>query len=464
MTEVPKIVYDRLRAALPDRAGPAQAHPEADLLTAFAEQALSATERDGVLDHLALCGDCREAIALALPAADMVAAPIATETEAVRATSIRTESERNFLTAFAWPGLRWAALAAGVAVAASVLLMHPGKLNQATLSSVNRPVATTALPASAPQIAPPSVPASSIPSSSVASSPTDQSAISVRTSARTNEARPNSEMRPFKKLNAGEAVTPSLQAERGMLLAENKDKSAQAGKWAAAPSAGALALDASTSRRATETVEVSGAAAAVEVAPSADDTLMARNETPAIEKAKPALQEPALPEKEMKVNGQQNTQAAVVSGLAKPQARAMMSSAKLASPVSQSLAHRVTWVITGGILQRSPDSGQSWQDALRADHPLLCYASHDEDVWAGGLAGTLFHSADGGVTWVQVQPSIKAQQLSSDVTHIDVRGNVRGDVRGDVHGGIHGPAEIVLSTSTGEIWSSADGGKTWEKK
>ena len=464
MTEVPKIVYDRLRAALPDRAGPEQAHPEADLLTAFAEQALSATERDGVLDHLALCGDCREAIALALPAADMVAAPIATETEAVRATSIRTESERNFLTAFAWPGLRWAALAAGVAVAASVLLMHPGKLNQATLSSVNRPVTTTAPPASAPQIAPPSVPASSIPSSSVASSPKDQSAISVRTSARTNEARPNSEMRPFKKLNAGEAVTPSLQAERGMLLAENKDKSAQAGKWAAAPSAGALALDASTSRRATETVEVSGAAAAVEVAPSADDTLMARNETPAIEKAKPALQEPALPEKEMKVNGQQNTQAAVVSGLAKPQARAMMSSAKLASPVSQSLARRVTWVITGGILQRSPDSGQSWQDALRADHPLLCYASHDEDVWAGGLAGTLFHSADGGVTWVQVQPSIKAQQLSSDVTHIDVRGNVRGDVRGDVHGGIHGPAEIVLSTSTGEIWSSADGGKTWEKK
>ncbi|HLM83193.1 MAG TPA: zf-HC2 domain-containing protein [Terriglobales bacterium] len=474
MTEVPKIVYDRLRAVLPDRAGPEQTHPDADLLTAFAEQALSATERNGVLEHLALCGDCREAIALALPPADIVIAPIATETEAVRATPIPAKFERNFLTAFAWPSLRWAALAAGVAVAASVLLMHPGKLNQATLSSVNRPVATTAPPASAPQIAPSSVPASSvpassvpassIPSSSVASSPTDESAISVRTSARTNEARPNSEMRPFKKLNAGEPVTPSHQAERGMLLAENKNKSAQAGKWSATPSAGTAAFDAPTSRRATETVEVSGAAAAVEVAPSADDTLMALNETPAIERAKPALPEPALQEKEMKANGQQKTQAAVVPGLARPQARAMMSSAKLASPVSQSLAHRVTWVITGGILQRSPDSGQSWQDALRAHHPLLCYASHDEDVWAGGQAGTLFHSADGGVTWVQVQPSIKAQQLSSDVTHIDVRGNVPGNVRGDVHGDVRGPAEIVLSTSNGEIWSSADGGRTWEKK
>src|SRR5208282_5646971 len=105
MTEVPKIVYDRLRAArperalpdraLPERAGPERTHPDADLLPAFAEQALAATERDGVLEHLAFCGDCREVIALALPAADIVAAPIATET-AVRATPVPAKSERNF--------------------------------------------------------------------------------------------------------------------------------------------------------------------------------------------------------------------------------------------------------------------------------------------------------------------------------------------------------------------------------
>jgi len=464
MTDLPKIVCDRLRAARPqralpdrpleDQAAPERAHPDADLLTAFAEQALSATERDGVLEHLALCRDCREVIALALPVADIVAAPIATETEAVRAVPIAAKSKRNFLTVFAWPSLRWAALAAGVAVVASLLLMHPGKLNQATLSSVDRQVATTAPPASAPQIAP-----SSVPASSIAPSPMGQSAIS----ARTNEARPKSEMRLSKKLNAGEAVTPLHQAQRGTLLAENKSSGQGIGR-AAAPSAGAAAFEAPTSRQATGTVEVSGAAAAAEVAPSADDTLMARNETPAIERAKPPLQEPAPPGEGMKVNEQQNTQAAVLPGLTRPQARAMVSSAKLAPPVIQPLAHRVTWVITGGVLQRSLDSGQSWQDALRADHPLLCYASHGENVWAGGLAGTLFHSPDGGVTWVQVQPSIKAQQLSSDVTHIDVRAGVRDNVRGDVNGGIRGPVEIVLSTSNSEIWSSADGGKTWEKK
>ncbi len=130
-----------------------------------------------------------------------------------------------------------------------------------------------------------------------------------------------------------------------------------------------------------------------------------------------------------------------------------MSAAKLTSSASPALAPNVTWTIAGGVLQRSADSGQSWQNAVRADHPLLCYASHDDDVWAGGQAGTLFHSADGGATWVQVQPSIKGQALTSDITHIHVRSR---DVRS--------PAEIEISTSNNELWSSADGGRTWEKK
>jgi hypothetical protein len=443
MTEVPKIVYDRLRAArperalpgraLPERLGPERAHPDADLLTAFAEQALSPTERDRVLEHLALCGDCREVVALALPAADIVAAPIAAEGEAVRATATLTKAERNWLTSrrFAWPTLRWAALAAGIAVVASVLLLRPGKLNQAMLPSVNPQVATTAPPASGPQIA---------------SSSTDQSTAL----ARTDEAREKSQLQLSKKLKAGQVVMPSLQAERRMSLAENKKNAGQAALLPAAPSAGAPALDATTSRRATETVEVAGAAIAVEAAPSPEGSLMARNEAPAIEKAKPALQG-------LEANEQQETKAAVVvPAPARSQARNVMSTAKLASPASPTLARNVIWAITGGALQRSLDSGQSWQNALRADHPLLCYASHDEDVWTGGQAGALFHSANRGVTWVQVRPSIKGHALSSDVTHIDLHGDVRGDVRG--------PAEIVLSTSNNEIWSSADGGKTWDEK
>jgi Putative zinc-finger len=453
MTEVPKIVYDRLRAAVPERA-----HPDADLLSAFAEQALSATERDGVLQHLALCGDCREVVALALPAADL-APPQAADEDGIRTTVLREGSRASHKLSFAWPSLRWAALAAGVAVAAAVLLVHPGKLNQATLPSVNPQVATTAPPASGPQTASSSVP-SSAPSSPIASSPTDQRAVS----AKTDEAQPKSELRLSKKLKAGQVVTPSARAESGMLLADNMMDSRQTPKRSAAPSASAPAFgyDARSSRAATETVEVSGAAAAATIEPSAENVLTARNnaprnDAPAIEKAKPAPQEMETNNN----NEEQKAQAAAVPGPARVQARNVMSAAKLASPASPTQARNVIWAITAGVLQRSLDSGQSWQDALHADHPLLCYSSHDEDVWTGGQAGILFHSANSGVTWVQLQPSIKARQLSSDITHIDVRND---EFRDGLRDNARGPAEILLSTSNNEIWSSADGGKTWDKK
>jgi hypothetical protein len=455
MTEVPKIVYDRLRAALPE-----QAHPNADLLTAFAEQALSAAEREGVLQHLALCEDCRDVVALALPAAD-ITPPRTADENGVRTTVSQVGSNAPGKLSLAWPTLRWAALAAGAVVAAAVLLVHPGKLNQATPPSANQQVATAAPPASSPKIASSSVPSSSVPSPPIATSPTDQSAFL----AKTDEAQPKSELQLFKKLKAGQVVMPSPQAESGRLLADNKKDSGQADKLSApADRTRAFDYDARSSQAATETVEVSGATAAVSREPSAENALVARNETPrndapAIEKAKPALQE-------MEGSEEQKAQAAAVPGPAKSLARNVMSTVKLASPASPTQAHNVTWAITGGVLQRSVDSGQSWQDALHADHPLLCYASRDEDVWAGGQAGTLFHSANSGVTWAQVQPSVKARQLSSDITHIEVRNNeVRNEeLRRDLRYHARRPGEILLSTSNNEIWSSADGGKTWAKK
>lgn len=45
------------------------AHPEAEVLNGFAEQALGAVEREDVLGHLAVCARCREIVALARKAA-----------------------------------------------------------------------------------------------------------------------------------------------------------------------------------------------------------------------------------------------------------------------------------------------------------------------------------------------------------------------------------------------------------
>ena len=438
MTEVPKIVYDRLRAARPQGDLP---HPDAGLLAAFAERALSASERDGMLKHLALCEDCREVIAMALPDPGIVAVPAADDYEAIRVTVVPQKSQWNWLSSpkFAWPVLRWAALAAGIAVAASILLLHPGRLNQTTVPLANRQVAppASALPAAGSQTA--------------SSAPLSSSMEQTKISPETDEAQPKRELQISKEFKAGrpgQATPTSPLPQSGMLLAGNKKDSRSEDK-PQAPASAPPNLDTgkSTPQTVTESVEVAAAGGAVETESS---NMMAQNGAPAIEKAKPAPQDAEA--------SQQSTGAAVRSDSLKVQGRNVMSAAKLARSPKQSLSLNVnvnvTWTVAAGVLQRSFDGGQNWQDVLRADHPLLllCYASHDADIWAGGQAGALYRSGDNGLTWVKVQPSVKAGALNSDITQIEIRDHVRG------------PAEIVVSTGNSEIWTSPDGGSTWDKK
>ena len=98
METVPKIVHERLKAqAL------AVDHPDPDVLTAFSERSLSPHERDGVFEHLARCADCRQVVALALPAEES-------------ALLVVPAMGSKWLT---WPRLRWGVIAAGVIVTGS---------------------------------------------------------------------------------------------------------------------------------------------------------------------------------------------------------------------------------------------------------------------------------------------------------------------------------------------------------
>jgi hypothetical protein len=74
-------------------------HPDADLLSAFAEKALPDAERDRVLQHLGNCGECREILYLAMP------------------DSQQQQKVLSFPARFSrgW-GLRWGAVAASVVV------------------------------------------------------------------------------------------------------------------------------------------------------------------------------------------------------------------------------------------------------------------------------------------------------------------------------------------------------------
>lgn len=427
MTEIPKIVYDRLREVPSKRVLPdfQLAHPDADLLTAFSEHLLSAVERNGVLEHLTLCRDCRDVVALALPFRDIVAPPAAAERDAIRATAV-AKSDKNRLTSrtSAWPSLRWAVLAAGIAVVASLLLLRPGKLNTIQSSSKSQP-STTAPAASGTETASASLPASPMPASAA-----DRAAV-----GKTEKTRRRSDLLLSKKLDSGPVVTSPLQASQGVIIAQGTSDSGQPEKSLPVSSAGSL----ETPPTATKTVEVTGVTAVVEAAPFAEDGVMARNDVPAIARAKPAPQE-------VEVQGRLESGSGSVA-TPKSEAKGVVSAPKLAAAASPNSANAAIWAITAGALQRSLDNGQSWQNALHAFHPLLCFASHDNDVWAGGQAGTLFHSFNRGATWIQIQPSSKGEQLTSDITVIEVRG-----------------PEILLSTNNSEIWRSADSGTTWDKK
>jgi hypothetical protein len=483
MTEVPKIVHDRLRAAPVQRSVPAQTgpgqnaselkHPGADLLTAFAEQSLSASERESLLEHLAGCGDCREVVMLALPEVDAIV-PVAAETEADRSRSVAIKANRGWLTSggFSWANLRWATLAAAVVVVAAVLALRPGSHNdnnnQAKLTPASASPSASA-PADVERQIAMATPSAGLAEEDLVRKDLGKSEVAqadrVRSVPQTRSA-PKPEARQFvsnldlkanQDLRSSEAKgvqSPAPHEEYGMLVAGStngvKKDSERANRPAIAAGASGARLavtnGASTGRN-TETVELESAAAAVPPEPSVAGGLMARDEAPAVEKAKPATQE--LDANATASSDAQKTPVTDVPNAHKYSAGDF--AYRNATLSKAAIVPKATWAITEGVLRRSLDGGQTWESALQADHPLQCYVVSGRDVWAGGQAGTLLHSPDGGATWTKVHPSFKEQTLTSDVTHIDAPG----------------VGKITVSAGDKEIketWSSADGGLIWEKK
>jgi hypothetical protein len=373
MSDVPKIVTSRLRAAAAGR--DAEVHPEANLLTAFAQQALAVPERDSMLGHLALCDVCREVVHLAMDDWKSAPSPMPDDPKIARAATIPNRTSVKWWPGFKWPSLRWAGLAAGVAIVASVVALHPGRHNQIVLPGMGR--------------------------STIAGIP----------SVADSQALPSSDGVASNEPASAHQVTGHQTEEVGSAKNDIRTTTHFAVRSANGQTADKRAMAASD-----------------------DVVLMARNDAPAIEKAKPAF-----PARET-----EGAQAATIDP----------------GPLTHS-STAANWAIVAGVLRQSFDAGQTWQVALRADHPLLSYASRDADVWAGGERGVLFHSADGGASWNQVRPSIDDEALSSDITGIHI---LRNDSRGtEASNGVENPYQIILSAGAQQTWSSADGGKSWSK-
>jgi len=425
MSDVPKIVLDRLRACAPDGG-----HPDPDVLTAFAEQTLSPAERESVLQHLAQCGDCREVIAVALPASVSVLVPqVAPEAEEVAVTPVRQEKTRR--NRFGWHGLRWAAATAGVVVVASVLMLRPGKPSQPTVAGVINPAESKAAETAASQPAAPSADQFSLSASVKTDEGQIRKADAARAEAKSKLLTPSKAVRErtdLAKLEPGVTLPEALKdGKRADLDAANTP--------AAAPPPPSRA-EAVTVGAASETVEVTAVAGPVETSSTTENLgLMGRNmQSLPIEKAKPPVQ------------GQEERLATAVR--TKKQALGASSNYALAAENALQPAPAANWRLSEGALERSLSAGLSWQTVLRSDHSLLCHAVRGNDIWAGGQAGTLFHSTDGGTTWTQLHPAVKDQQLTADISGIELQK----------------PGEAAITTGNGESWTTADNGKTWTKK
>jgi hypothetical protein len=109
-------------------------HPDADQIGAFLEQALPEHERAQVLDHLAVCPECREIVALSLP-----------ETEIAPQTVVARPARWWKSWTLAWP-------AAGLAAAAALVLLiaHRATPPPVTVPDRQQIAATHVPPAPAP--------------------------------------------------------------------------------------------------------------------------------------------------------------------------------------------------------------------------------------------------------------------------------------------------------------------------
>jgi hypothetical protein len=478
MQNVPKIVRERLKAATP-----AVNHPDANVLTAFAERSLPEIERAIVLEHLARCGDCRDIVALSLPA-----------TEAVEAATVPARGRW-----LAWPTLRWAFVAAGVVAVASVGMLYRNLelADVATQRSISREAAsleaknqTTSVPmASAPAVTEEGkekktqAPASLLKDSGNNS---ERAAFASKEVTRA-EATPMQKSQQFHGV-AGGAIGGPLS--NGPKMPEQWQQRQNAftlqAKAAPAPAAPATAkqtfdVDVSSntsSAGARQSVEVSGAAPAINTPAESLDAHVQEQPSPPL----PESDAVGKAKQPVKVEAQGAAQGAMVATTPRDISAGQNdgASGRNSNQLNTSPSSTFRWTVNSdGGLERSVDRGNSWQgvdvtaqnsanlnklqlaakaarakdksDAKKeaAATPVFrAVAAMGTDVWAGGSAGALYHSSDGGNHWTRVVPLYAGSVLTGDVVTVE----------------FSDPQHGKITTSTSEVWTTADAGQIWQKQ
>jgi hypothetical protein len=472
MQNVPKIVQERVRRA---SHASSEIHPDADLLTAFVEQSLGKSEREHVMEHLTRCGDCREVVALALPATDSVVIPASSSD--VRAAWLNPAW-------LSWPALRWGVVAAGIVLVTSVGLVQYKQRAQQQQS-----VAVVAMPArqyekinTALQNAPSNLPTHDQAPAAQVIGRQDQGMAKVPvggraraftggTQAKKSLDQPSASLNtlfPAPQSTSGPKSAVGIGGASGIGFGSGSGKASPA-----SPQNPNAQLPGAPSGQ----VLVSGASQAgevqVESAPvAAQDQVheqLAQNQTD-------------LPSQKQRLN---NLDVVKAKESVAPQAQSSVALARTVSPPNVSLQKGTgsspRWTISSsGVLQRSFNAGMTWEDVnvsqsslangarresaaelknqdwnkkvrTKEANPVVVFravAALGPEVWAGGTSAMLYHSLDAGSYWTRVVPVEANAALAGDVISVEFSDAQHGKI----------------TTSAGELWMTNDDGQTWHKQ
>jgi hypothetical protein len=454
MENVPKSVLHRLQAQAPE------AHPDANLLAAFAEQALPEPERALVIGHLALCGDCCEVVALALP-----------ESEVATATAVKGIG-RGWLSL---PVLRWGVVAAGVLVLSSIGVLQykqakPRGSRLAALQKENQP----ALPM-AKSIAPAAVPEAQ------PQAPREQTELLMDKKAeRQGPAFADSEraMPRARKRMAADTVAnarPAISARASVggfasfvtTTPPYKSATPSPGKPAPAP----------VLPHASEVVEVEAQAGPVNTEAAQTSNQIAQDQSTLplngrnvmkldVVKAKDpvvAKSAPAAPDaSSMALQAQSTLKAGAwprwsISAIGSLQrsfdAGKTWEDVSVTGPLGSAFAMVVSEERNGSYKEEQADQARDKVEAKKfakapANPVFRAVSAIGPEVWAGGARALLYHSSDAGAHWTRVITANASAVVNGDITGIQFADPQHGRV----------------ATSTGEVWITSDSGQSWQKE
>jgi hypothetical protein len=436
MEQLPKIVQQRLQATA--KAG---IHPDPDLLTAFAEKSLNERERAQVLQHLGQCADCRNVVSLAMP-------------EIVAPSTIPARS--RLLT---WPVLRWGALAAcALVVSAAVTLRYERRQSMETMVAEKAPApvpsATVTIESQASN-----QPAQKLAAKIAPPSPF-RSDRDFETAGKLAKQREDAGVRSA----AGAAVISGLetgrlesrQRENNLMGADQRganqltnDRLAKADALKSAdkplaPAMGQFAAPVPSSPPAAKSTLADTEEQAKERKDNLDYAAKASNEMVTVEAESTQIETSQAAPARTKDESDKKAQKAATAG-----PKELPLAARNVDDLRALNKTMPSWTLSpDGALQRSFDSGKTWQTIPVASRVVFrALAANDSDIWVGGAAGALFHSVDAGQHWTQIKPVTDGKPLTADITRIEFTDAQHGRLTTDSH----------------ETWITDDGGASWHR-